>query len=49
MQLNHKRPSIMKPYKSSVRSLSFVITTTEPNELAREVNDRMPVILLPEH
>jgi putative SOS response-associated peptidase YedK len=28
---------------------SFVIITTEPNELAREVHDRMPVILAAEH
>ncbi len=28
---------------------TFVIITTEPNELAREVHDRMPVILPPEH
>jgi len=28
---------------------SFVIITTEPNELAREIHDRMPVILAAEH
>jgi putative SOS response-associated peptidase YedK len=28
---------------------TFTIITTEPNELAREVHNRMPVILAPEH
>ncbi|MDY7095550.1 MAG: SOS response-associated peptidase [Acidobacteriota bacterium] len=29
--------------------LSFTLLTTEPNELAKEVHDRMPVILQPKH
>ena len=28
---------------------SFVIITTEPNEIAKPIHDRMPAILLPEH
>ena len=39
---------LWEPERVSGASASVLILTTEPNELAREVHDRMPAILAPE-